>query len=298
MEKGLVLHQRHLRHADHAALHTAAEECDEVVPVFVFDPAFYQGDNLACDARIKFLHECLRDIDVSLFHGKPTEVFSDFEGPVYTMHSPSGRYGQERNERLYQAGATFIDGDGLRRVEHSRDGWSDAVQDWLDNKQYDTPDNVTLIESDVTIDLIEDEYDIDPVKENVPRGGREAALDQLDQFCNSPEYWGHISEPTRERGLSGLSPYLRFGCLSLREVYQRARERLDGRDWNAFQSRLFWNLHYNQKLLDWPGWMERAVNPALRELGTFNKELWEAFKSGETGYPMVDAAVLYNKICI
>jgi len=42
--------------------------------------------------------------------------------------------------------------------------------------------------------------------------------------------------------------------------------------------------------------MERAVNPALRGLGTFNKELWEAFKDGETGYPMVDAAVLYNNI--
>ena len=67
---------------------------------------------------------------------------------------------------------------------------------------------------------------------------------------------------------SRLSPYLTFGCLSIRETFQtvRARQRevdeldtfgvpLDGR-WRrslpSFQSRLRWHCHFIQKLEDEP----------------------------------------------
>ncbi len=33
-----------------------------VLPLFVFDPAFYGADGLACDSRIRFLHDCLADL--------------------------------------------------------------------------------------------------------------------------------------------------------------------------------------------------------------------------------------------
>jgi deoxyribodipyrimidine photo-lyase len=108
---------------------------------------------------------------------------------------------------------------------------------------------------------------------------------------SEPEYWGNISEPSREKGVSDLSTYLRFGCFSVREVYQSATERLSGHDKSTFTSRLYWNLHYSQKLLDWSGWMNKAVNPALRDMGEHDSDKWERFKQGLTGYPMIDGAV-------
>ena len=288
MSRGIVLHHRHLRQTDHAALHRAAQEHDEVVPVFVFDPKFYKH-GLSCDARLRFLHECLEDIDVSLFHGNPADVVQRLNGDVYTIHTATGRYGLKRNRKLHEAGVTFVQGDGLRRVSESRDGWSDAIAEWFTDDLYDAVE-VSPLPSEVSIEWIEDEYDVSPEKENVLRGGRTAALNQLEEFVDS-EYSGHISEPTREAGVSDLSPYIRFGCLSLREVYQHATEKLSGRDKSMFESRLYWNLHYQQKLLDWPGWMNKAVNPALRGVGSFDKEQHERFINGKTGYPMIDAAV-------
>jgi deoxyribodipyrimidine photo-lyase len=237
------------------------------------------------------MHECLDELDVSLFHGNPADVVSQLDGDVYSIHTATGRYGVERNKELYNAGVTFVQGDGLRRCENTRNGWSDAVEEWLTDNTFDKPDCIEPVESEVSIEWVEEKYDISPQKKQVPTGGRSAALDQLRSFCESPEYWGHISEPTRERGVSDLSTYLRFGCLSLREVYQRVSERLSGHDKNAMQSRLFWNLHYQQKLLDWPGWMDEAVNPELRQMGTLDDNKWTCFKKGLTGYPMVDAAV-------
>ena len=60
-----------------------------------------------------------------------------------------------------------------------------------------------------------------------------------------------------------------------------------------FCSRLVWNKHYEQKLEDWPGWLDQAVNPVLEGFNTdrYDPELVQAWKAGQTGYPMVDAAM-------
>ena len=291
MDRGIVLLHRNIRLTDHRAIARAADSHQVVEPIFVFDPSFYEDSNLACDARIRFLHESLSDIPVTLYHGDPVDIVSDFDDPVYMLHEPTGRYGLERNNALVDAGVTIIEGQGLVYADNSRNNWSEQIESYLTSNPYPRPDNITVSNTSVSIDSIEDRYTISPDKQDVPRGGRAAALDQLQQFCNSPEYWGNISEPTRDAGLSGLSPYLRFGCLSVREVYQRAMDCLEGRDRSAFESRLYWNKHYTQKLLDWPGWMDQAVNPVLRDMGTYSEEYWTRFKNGRTGYPMIDAAV-------
>ena len=45
----VVWHREHLRTDDHLPL-ARASAADAVLPVFVFDPAFYGEDGLACDA--------------------------------------------------------------------------------------------------------------------------------------------------------------------------------------------------------------------------------------------------------
>ena len=58
----VVWHREDLRIRDQPAVAAATESADVVVPLFVFDPGFYGDDGLACDARIRFLHECLFDL--------------------------------------------------------------------------------------------------------------------------------------------------------------------------------------------------------------------------------------------
>ncbi|MEM9080367.1 MAG: FAD-binding domain-containing protein, partial [Verrucomicrobiota bacterium] len=108
---------------------------------------------------------------------------------------------------------------------------------------------------------------------------------------------------------SRISPYLTYGVLSVREVYQRGMERkgdllvkkqeglaFDKR-WNqamkSFLGRLRWHCHFMQKLEDEPSIEWENFSPVydgLRE-ESWNEVFFEAWKEGRTGYPMVDACM-------
>jgi hypothetical protein len=120
---GVVLwHREHLRTQDHRGIATAADS-EALLPLFVFDPAFYDGSGLACDARIRFLHECLEDLDdtyrsltgtgLTYGYGDPVEILSRFQDAgwdLVAMASPTGRYGKRRDKRAAECGVTFVDG--------------------------------------------------------------------------------------------------------------------------------------------------------------------------------------------
>ena len=308
-ERGVVVwHREHLRTRDHPAL-AWANDADRVCPVFVFDPAFYGDRALACDARIEFLHESLHDLDdqyrrragdgLTLAHGDPLDVLGRFQEKgweVVAVDVPTGRYGQRRDERAREQGVQFVGGDGLVRAENPRDGWRETVEAFLESDRHtwdETP--VTQLPS-VTPEQIAEAYDVSPDKTVERTGGTAAAREQLASFVDSiTSYPGSISSPVDAReGTSGLSPYLKYGALSVRQVYQHVhREVPDCRARELFTSRLFWNLHYRQKVLDWPGWLDTAVNPVFEgfHADNYDEELIARWKEGRTGYPMVDASM-------
>ncbi len=306
----VVWHRRGLRLADHPSVARATREHDVVCPVFVFDPHFYAG-GLACDDRLRFLHECLSDLSrayerrgtsLVFTHGDPEAVlgrFVDAGWGVVATTDPTGRYGLARDERLADLGVEFVTEDGIKREGESREGWSDHAEAYLTGPTH-APDPSGFddhgVDSDVTVERVESAYGVSPEKSRVPTGGREAALDRLEAFATDiGAYLGSISSPSRaESGTSRLSPYLRFGCLSVREVFQHVRDHADdGRARELFTSRLYWNRHYTQKLEDWPGWMDHAVNPVFRGFNRsrYDPDLVEAWKRGRTGFPMVDASM-------
>jgi deoxyribodipyrimidine photo-lyase len=288
---------------------------DVVVPLFVFDPAFYGDDGLACDGRVRFLHEYLFDLDdrydtasagrggLTYAHGDPLAVLSAFVDAgwaVVAARTPTGRYGLERDEAARELGVRLVDGDGLvRDVERTRRDWNERVEAHLTDDRYEPSlADATLAEvtTGVTVAGIETTYDTTPEKSKVPEGGTTAAREALAAFvARIDDYPGSISSPLDARdGCSGLSPYIRFGCLSVRQVYQYVREHAPaGHGREMFESRLLWNRHYNQKLADWPGWLDTAVNPELEGFNReeYDPELVAAWKEGRTGYPMVDAAM-------
>jgi deoxyribodipyrimidine photo-lyase len=309
----VVWHCRQLRTRDHPALEYAAAEYSTLLPLFVFDPSFYGPEGSACDARIQFLHESIADLAdqyrdrggaLTLCHGNPVQVltaFAEAGWDIVTTADPTGRYGLRRDNAVAETcDVTFIDADGLvRGVDDSRDGWADQAEAWLTGTQCSwSADDVSLqsLDTPVTTDRVADTYDITPDKQEVPSGGTTAARKRVIDFLDRLDsYPGSISAPVEARtGTSQLSPYFRFGCLSVREVYQAVTEH-DGADraTEMFQSRLWWNRHYNQKLADWAGWMDEAANPVMEGLhdDTYDPALVEAWKHGQTGYPMVDASM-------
>ena len=150
------------------------------------------------------------------------------------------------------------------------------------------------------------------VKPEALRAGEKRAQGMLLSFLNERGLtysFGMSSPVSGFRVCSRLSPYLAWGNISLRDVYQATRRRIDDlrdqqafglpvdRRWlmslNSFEARLRWHCHFIQKLETEPA-VEfenamRAFN-GLRE-SEFNDTYFDAWCRGETGYPMIDACM-------
>ncbi|MFZ9521738.1 MAG: deoxyribodipyrimidine photo-lyase/cryptochrome family protein [Silvanigrellaceae bacterium] len=133
------------------------------------------------------------------------------------------------------------------------------------------------------------------------RGGEKVAHALLDRFLQ-PEihrkYISSLSRPKESQTFSSrLSPYLAFGCITSRQVLAKiasddVREASHARSLSAFRSRLAWKCHFVQKLENFPDMEEREQNAALAGLRPeMNKEEFERWHHGMTGYPLVDACL-------
>ncbi|MEM9227196.1 MAG: FAD-binding domain-containing protein, partial [Verrucomicrobiota bacterium] len=149
----------------------------------------------------------------------------------------------------------------------------------------------------------------------VQRGGISAAKATLDSFLDErgARYSKEMSSPlTAEASCSRLSPHLAWGCLSMRQVVQAARQRAaelkqglatktsEGAPYRAgslrsFLSRCHWHCHFIQKLEREPAIEYRSFHPYFDSLrrGESEAALLEAWLQGQTGYPFVDACLRF-----
>jgi len=86
---------------------------------------------------------------------------------------------------------------------------------------------------------------------------------------------------------SGLSPYLRFGCISPLELLGAARSRRGG---GAFARQLCWRDFHHQVLAAFPALPYRDYRPR-GDRWSRSRRAFEAWREGRTGYPIVDAAM-------
>ena len=315
----IVWHRADLRTADNAAL-AAAADAGDVAPVFVVDPTYYGEGSLACDARLGVLHDCLADLreqyrslgsDLALLAGDPRERIPELLAggdEVYCNRDVTAMAGRDRDRALLdREGVTVFADDGIRWPDEraadgtvavdTRDGWDDHCEAYFERDQHPRPDTLgpNPLDSEVTIDGIEDRYGIAPTKSVVPEGGTVAGNERLSAFLDRLGNYPEVVSPpaAAQRRSSRLSPYLKFGALSERAVYQRVQAAPASRGRSMYTSRLYWNRHYHQKLADWPGWTEHAVNPVFRGLFRDDHDgaLDRAWREGRTGFPMVDAAM-------
>lgn len=203
---------------------------------------------------------------------------------------------------------------GVIRKLRTRDGWAARWSRFMSKPLVETP-QALLGYPGVAAEGLRTAADLGlqpATQTDVQYGGERAALETLDSFLagRGAGYRYEMSSPLAAwSACSRLSPHLAHGNVSLRTVYQRTRSRsaeikamrdnkvdLDPR-WlqslSSFQSRLRWHCHFTQKLEDEPELEFRALNRALDGIreGEFRGDYFEAWATGQTGYPMVDACM-------
>lgn len=134
---------------------------------------------------------------------------------------------------------------------------------------------------------------------NFQQGGEYWAWRYLDSFAKERHvnYSKHISKPSLSRkGCSRLSPYLTYGNISMRMIYQYTNQHYEGstnkRAMLNFVSRLHWHCHFIQKFEDECRMEFENINKAYDALLKPKNEVFiKAWQEGKTGIPIVDACM-------
>lgn len=328
----VVWFKRDLRLHDHRPLVEATAR-GPVVCLYIYEPELMRSAEFA-ERHLTFINEALKELDRRLASlggrlitrfGEAVEILEEFASQrrvacLWSHEETGNRITYDRDLRVQSwcdhRGIEWRQWrqDGVVRALRNRDGWSSRWNEFMSEEATPEPaaiDGVQGLKTAGWLDAPDVGIGTEELAERQP-GGETAALDALDSFLErrGVNYRSDMSSPvTGWSGCSRLSPYLAWGCVSGRVVYQAVRERqadiraaravgseFDSR-WpsslNSFQSRLRWRCHFMQKLEDEPELefhnLCRSYD-GLRE-NEFSEERFEAWRAGMTGYPMVDACM-------
>ncbi len=134
---------------------------------------------------------------------------------------------------------------------------------------------------------------------DIVESGERAARERLKQFLSRKIFqYADVRNLPAVDGGSRLSQDLRWGLLSPREVYLKCAERAgqgtasERRSAETFINELIWREFYFQILWHFPEVLEADFSPKFRNVKWHkNPEAFGRWCRGETGFPIIDAAM-------
>ena len=192
--------------------------------------------------------------------------------------------------------------NGVQRGIQHRENWFEDWESYMNKSLeiFNPSDNQLLTTDKIKkIESISNPISLETsLNTSFQKGGRTLGYKYLRTFFKErhKDYMFHISKPALSRtSCSRLSPYLAWGNLSVREVFQmgeKIKNKTNAKQIGAFLSRLRWQAHFIQKF-EMEHVMENAsVNKGYHKLKkSISKKYQDAWKKGQTGYPLVDACM-------
>jgi len=296
--------RRDLRLQDNAALHAATRSGLPVVVCFIFDTAILNGLDRD-DARVGFIHELLDGVDEQLraqgsalfsLHGEVLEcwqqILAAFEVKQLHYAADYEPYARERDARvryfLRQRGVECFAVDDQLLLPPGKvlkaDGSAYVVfgafqRAWLQQlqqqpqltQQFAYAPNY-LRWSGSRCDLAQTGFVASSKKVRAVNWDCCMDYDNTRNICALPT--------------SNLGPWLRFGGVSVREAYRRAKQN------SVLLSELVWREFFMHILWHYPTVTTRCFRPAYDGLQwRESSEDLQRWKEGRTGFALVDAGM-------
>lgn len=316
--------RRDLRVYDTPALAAALERGRSVVPLFILDPALLSSPN-ASPRRTAFLYAGLRTLDQDLRArggrlvvrcGPPERVLGtvlqETGAQTIVAQEDVSPYARRRDARVAAhlplwlvGGLTVLPPDRVMKPDGTpytvftpfRRAWESAVA--TEHLVPITPPSHIPVPDGVATE----EFPTSALRFDGFPAGERAARRRLVDFTAGARAPIYRYAAARNRvdldGTSRLSPYLRFGMLSPREVLAAAQRALRAapdaasrEGARAYIGELIWREFYAAILRHFPGVLRQEFRPGMRAIRwDDNPEALEAWQTGCTGYPTVDAAM-------
>lgn len=319
----IVWFKRDLRFTDNEPLYFSQQSNLPLLLIYIFEPtvmAYHDSDV----RHWRFVHESLQEMNTKLqhigaqifiFHNEASVVFNEL---INTHHVSTIFSSQEigngltferdknmqtlfkKNNIVWNEYQT----NGIIRKLKSRQNWEELwEQKMMESPKIVDETNWNIIKLDDEIyTVLKGEVlhtEITTRNKNFQEGGEYWAWRYMDSFIKDRyvNYSKHISKPLLSRkGCSRLSPYITYGNISMRMVYQYTKQHYamaeNKRAIGNFVSRLHWHCHFIQKFEDECRYETENINRAYNELlKPKNEPYIKAWQMGQTGVPIVDACL-------
>jgi deoxyribodipyrimidine photo-lyase len=313
--------KRDLRLQDNEAISNALNTGKRTLLLYVFEHILLNDEHYS-ERHFNFIKESIRDLNEQLepYNSKVLCMTSDIASAfnhlqefykikhVYS-HVETGilvTYNRDKEFKRYCRN-NFIQwheskNNGVERGLVNRDNWFENWEDYMNETQKIFEPNENQLLSISEIENLEDvtvTTNLEtPCETSFQKGGTKMGWKYANSFFENryKEYMYNISKPEASRSsCSRLSPYISWGNLSIRQVFQKGRAVKNNSNKNhigAFLSRLRWQAHFIQKFEMEHTMEEASVNKGYHKLKkSISNDYQDAWRKGETGFPLVDASM-------
>ena len=319
-ENGLFIFRRDFRIIDNNGLNLANSICKHIYPVFIFTPEQVTGANkYKSDNAVQFMIQSLQDLSSQInkmggkllcFYGHNNTIVShlikELDINVVCFNADYSPYAIQRELSIIQV----CDKMGTA-LEYAHDyylhppgsivnGQGEPYQKFTpyynvaSKKKVDTPAGSRKIHFGSSTKHLTNKISLDEAFKKfvgssnpniLVQGGRSEAIKQMRQAAKNIAHYSktrdELSKPT-----SQLSAYIKFGNVSIREVYKIFKKKHD------FIRQLYWRDFYSNVLYSFPQVLGHALKPNYNKISWHHNERWfQAWVKGETGFPVVDAGM-------
>lgn len=312
----LFIFRRDLRLSDNKGLIYATKTNENILPIFIFTPEQIEDENkFKSENAIQFMIESLKELDTDLrARGSKLHIFYDdnikilkhivktisVKNIVFNMdYTPYAlkrdksiqKFCNENNITCTQIEDYLLADIGTFKKS---DGEPYTIFTPFKNNgmkfKIDKPDKSQIKNLTKTDKLKESGYI--RYQENpdiLLNGGRTIGLKVLNKVKKQNNY--NKNRNTVSIETSQLSAPIKFGCISIREVYWKIRTELGAS--NELLSQLFWREFYYYIAYYFPDVLKgKNYNTRYDNIEwIYNTSQFKKWCNGETGYPIVDAGM-------
>lgn len=318
----IVWLKRDLRLHDNEAIFNALKSGKRVLLLYIFEELLINDPHYS-ERHWNFIKQSLADLNTELqtYNSKILIVQSDIIATINQLltifqisevfsHQETGILATYNRDKSFQRFCknnliTWNESinNGVFRGFKDREDWLERNNNYFESNllNFNPKDDQLLnIKEIVSLETMFTCMSLDSHEDSVfQKGGRSTGLKYLESFFDKrhKNYMFHTSKPELSRtGCSRLSPYLAWGNLSIREVYQQTKKLKktvkDKKPLEAFISRLRWQSHFVQKFEMENTMEQESINKGFQKLKKdITEEYQDAWKTGRTGFPLIDACM-------
>lgn len=317
-ENGLFIFRRDLRIVDNNGLNFLSELCNNIYTIFIFTPEQVGSANkYKSNNSVQFMIESLEDLESDIkheggnlytFYGSNEKIIAEciktLKINVVAFNIDITPYARIRDSKivdLCQKMHTFVtytpdyylhhpgtilngSGETYRKfTPYYENASREKVEPPTKKRNLHLTSKTVSFKNRISLKEAMGKFTkINPTI--LVHGGRKNALVQMRIANKNIKHYektrNELSKPT-----SQLSAYIKFGCLSIREVYYSFRRN------HPFIRQLFWRDFYAAILYEYPRVLGHSLDPKYDKIKwNHNERLFNAWKTGTTGIPILDAA--------